>query len=72
MSRLDELRPSIEDKKRRIIGINETKIDQLINDSDISIEGYDAVRRDRNKFGSGVALHIHKSINFNVREDPMK
>ena len=64
MSHLDELRLLIEDKKPHIIGINETKIDQLINDSDISIEGYDVVRRDINKFGGGVALYIHKSINF--------
>ena len=30
------------------------------------------MRRDRNKFGGGVALYIHKSINFKVREDLMK
>ena len=72
MSHLDELRLLIEDKKPHIIGINETKIDQLINDSDISIEGYDVVRRDRNKFGGAVALYIQKSTNFKVREDLMK
>ena len=72
MSRLDELRLLIEDKKPHIIGINETKIEQLINDSDISIEGHDVVRKERNKFGGGVALYIHKSINFKVREDLMK
>ena len=42
MSHLDELRLLIEDKKPHITGINETKINQLINDSDISTEGYDA------------------------------
>ena len=26
----------------------------------------------RDKFGGGVALYIHKSINFKVREDLMK
>ena len=55
MSSLDELRLSIETKS--YIGIKETKIDQLIDDSDISIDGYDVVRRDRNKFG-GVLLSI--------------
>ena len=72
MSHLDELRLMIEDKKPHIIGINETKIDQLINDSVINNEGYEVVHRDRNKFGGGVALYIHKSINFKVREDLMK
>ena len=72
MSRLDELRLLIEDKKPHITGIDQTKTDQLIDDSDISIDGYDVVHRDRNKFGGGVALYIHKSINFTVREDLMK
>ena len=40
------------------------KTGQLMKDSDISIDRYDVVRRDRNKFGGGVALDIHKSINF--------
>ena len=70
MSSLDELRLLIE--TRSYIGINEAKIDQLIDDSDISIDGYDIVRRDRNKFGGDVPLYIHKSINFKVREDLMK
>ena len=72
MSHLHELRLLIEDRKPHIIGINETKIDQLINDSDISIEEYDVVRRDRNKFGGGADLYIQKSIDFKVREDLMK
>ena len=69
MTRLDELRLLIEDKKPHII---ETKVNQLIDDSDISIEGYDVVRRDRNNFRGSVALYIHKSISFKVREDLMK
>ena len=30
------------------------------------------MRRDRNKFDGGVALYIHKSLNFKVKEDLMK
>ena len=54
-----------------MIGINETKIDSSIQC--IQIEGYEVVYRDRNKWGGGVALYIHKSISadYAVRLDLM-
>ena len=62
---LDQLKILIEEEKPHVIGINETKIDSDISDTDIQIEGYEVVRRDRNKWGGGVALYIHKSISAN-------
>ena len=61
--RLDQLNILMEEEKPHVIGINETKIDLDI--TDIQIEGYEVVRRDRNKWGGGVALYIHKSISAN-------
>ena len=63
----------IEEEKPHVIGINETKIDSSISYTDIQIEEYEVVRRDRNKWGGGVALYIHKSIsaNYAVRLDLM-
>ena len=71
--RLDQLNILIEEEKSHVIGINETKIDSNISDTDIQIEGYEVVRRDRNKWGGGVALYIHKSISadYEVRLDLM-
>ena len=55
-----------------LIGINETKIGSSISDTDIQIEGYRAVRGDRNKWGGSVALFIHESIsNYCIRSDLM-
>ena len=73
LGRLDQLNILIEEEKPHVIGINETKIDSDISDTDIQIEGYEVVRRDRNKWGGGVALYIHKSIsaNYAVRLDLM-
>ena len=61
---LDQLNILIEEEKPHVIGINKTKIDSRI-DSDIQIEGYEVVHRDRNKWGGGVTLNIHKSISVN-------
>ena len=73
LGHLDQLNILIEEEKPHVIGINETKIDSDISDTDIQIGGYEVVRRDRNKWGGGVALYIHKSIsaNYAVRLDLM-
>ena len=34
-----------------ILGLNETRLDNTIPDSQIDIEGYDILRRDRNTYG---------------------
>ena len=67
MPHLDELRVFISDNKPHIIGITETKIDSTIQNSDVEIDDYVIERNDRDKHGGGVALYIHKSINY--RED---
>ena len=69
MPHLDELRIFVSEKKPHIIGITETKIDSSIDDSDIEIDDYVVVRNDRDKYGGGVAMYIHKSINYQLRED---
>ena len=69
---MDELRILVDQEMPHVIGINETKIDSSISDTDIEIQGYRVVRRDRNKWGGGVALFIHESIsNYCIRPDLM-
>ena len=54
------------------LGSMRLKFDSSITDTDIQIEGYRVVRRDRNKLGGGVALFIHESIsNYCIRSDLM-
>ena len=54
-----------------IICINETKIDDKIHDSDIEVDNYLLVRKDRNSDGGGVAIYVLKGLEFAVRDDLM-
>ena len=45
--------------------------DYTISDHEISVPGYDLVRKDRHRNGGGVVLYIRDSINFNIRYDLM-
>ena len=64
MPHLDELRIFVREKDLIIISISETKIDSMIENSVIQIEDYVVERNDRNKHGGGVAMYIHKSIDY--------
>ena len=65
LKHLDELRVLAEQYEPDILAINEMKIDtDNIDDHEILIDGYHVERLDRNKFGDGVAIYTHKSIDF--------
>ena len=66
---LDEIRIFIEDKQPHILHLNDTKIDESISDDDTGIEGYIVNRKDRNRFGGGVAIYIHATMQFTLCED---
>ena len=66
---LDELRIFLNEQRPHIIGITETKIDSNIDNSHIEIDDYVVERNDRNRHGEGVAMYIHKSVNYRLRED---
>ena len=40
-------------------------------DNEIQMDGYDIVRKGRNKFGGGVCLYIKNQFNYTVRNDLM-
>ena len=68
---LDELRIFVEEEKPHIIGINETRLDNMVNDSDLEIDGYEVMRWYRDRNGGGVALYVHKSLGVPIRQDLM-
>ena len=68
---LDELHIFVDSEKPHIICINETKLDDSIDDSLVDIDGYAIIRKDRNKHGGGVALYIHQNINFELKGELM-
>ena len=52
-----------------VVGITETKIDNSIGDSEISIDGYSAIQRDRNRKGGGVLSNSLNVFNMLVKDD---
>ena len=65
LPKIDELRHIAKETKVQVIGISETKIDNSVPNEEISIEGYDILRLDRNRRGGGVACYIRNDISFN-------
>ena len=55
---IDEIRLLINDLGIHILAVNETKIDDKIDNDLVSIEGYSIKRSDRNRNGGGVALYV--------------
>ena len=54
LPKIDELRETVKISNPTVIDITETKLDNLIGDSEISIDGYCAIRHDRDRKGGGV------------------
>ena len=67
MPHLDELRIFLNEQRPHIIGITETKLDSTIDNSHIEIDDYVVEGNDRNRHGGGVAMCIHKSVNYRLR-----
>ena len=67
---IDELRVFKEDSKIDFPAINESKLDDTINDNELYIPGF--VRKDKmlnGRNGGGVCLNLRSNLNYRVRED---
>ena len=53
--------------KATIFGITESKLDHTIPDLEVNFPGYDILRCDRNRNGSGVTCYIKKDLCSNTR-----
>lgn len=65
----DELCLLAKQSNADIICLSETWLDNSVFDSEISINGYTVVRRDRNRHGGGVCIYIRNTLSFNIRDD---
>ena len=61
---IDELRTILIKNGVHVCALNETRLDKDIDDSDIKVPDYSVIRKDRNRNGGGVAIYIHKDINY--------
>ena len=68
--KIEEIRYIERSVNLSIIGLSESKLDNFVNDNEISIPGYDIVRKDRNRNGGGGALvYLKNNHTYNIRED---
>ena len=67
--KIDEIRLLVENKKIDILVVNETKINDKVEDQLIAIDDFSLKRCDRNRNGGGVALYVKNTVNFKPRED---
>ena len=70
LNKIDEIRQFVTDFKPHVICFSETKIDSSVQNSEVSIDGYSVIRRDRNRHGGGVACFVNNSIHFKVVPPP--
>ena len=69
LKHIDELRVCVSKQQIDILAINETKLDSNILMNLISLEGYNWVSMNRNRFGGGVGFYIRSTIDFRIRPD---
>ncbi len=52
-----------------IFAINKSKIDNSVMDGEISIPGFNLIKKDRNRAGGGVVLYIRDNLSYLDRND---
>ena len=67
LPKIDELNEMVKTSNPTVIGITETKLDNSIDDSAISIDRYCAIRRDRNRKGGGLICYVTNKICYNTK-----
>ena len=65
LNKIDELRYIARSSNAAVIGITETKLDNTVYDSEVTVNGYNIFRNDRNRNGETVACYIRNNICFN-------
>ena len=64
-----QLRIFINNQHLDIICINETSLDDGVNNQAVEITGYDILRRDRKRNGGVVAIYLRNTIAYTERND---
>lgn len=66
---IDELRILLAKQCLDVLCLNETRLDSTISDNIVHIDGYEIIRRDRNRNGGGVCIYIRTSMTYSLRND---
>ena len=65
----DQVKDLFDNGRVGILSFSETRLDDSIKDTEIEIENYTLIRKDRDRNGGGVCVYIRADISFNVRSD---
>ena len=66
LNKIDEMKVILQACKFDVMGVCETFIDDNIADHEITIEGYNVVKKNRTRHGGGVLLYIKDSVRYTV------
>ena len=69
LDKITELRDIATQTRAAIIGVSDTWLDGTVTNSEIELEGYNIIIRDRDRHGSGVCTFIRNDIAFSERTD---
>ena len=67
-----ELREKVLVEAYDLIGITETWATESVNDAELSIEGYNMLRKDRGTRGGGLILYVKNTIRVGINEELTK
>ena len=66
LKNIDEVRLFMKENNVDVLALNETRLDDSVNESEISVPMYNIVRKDRDRMGGGVAIYVKAGINFQI------
>ena len=69
LPKIPELRALAEKYHIHLMSINETHLDETVNDFELEIPGFVIYRNDRNRHGGGVALYVRDDVKHKPRKD---
>lgn len=69
LPKITEVRELARKIKASILCFSETLLDSYITDSEVEIENFVIVRKDRNRQGGGVCIFVRSDIDFKIRQD---
>ena len=65
LNKIDELRYIARSSNAAVIGITETKLDNTVYNSEVTVDSYNIVRNARSRSGEWVACYMRNNICFN-------
>ena len=68
-NKLDELRLFCDRYQPHVLSLNETWLDNFFTDNEISLPGYNMMRRDRDRNGGGLVVYVDENLGFTHLEN---